>query len=105
MRVLFNATYLNDANSEKALVLLSKATFDKGLTAGVPSTIVVSHKFGEHVNGADGVINSVELHDCGIVYYPKNPYLLCVMTRGKNINDLQNTIKEISNTVYTVIAK
>src|SRR5262249_43005313 len=35
-RILYNATYLSDASSEKALDLLSQATFGGGLVAGVP---------------------------------------------------------------------
>ncbi|MEI6400321.1 MAG: serine hydrolase [bacterium] len=105
LRVLFNATYLSDVNSEKALAILSKATFDKGLSIGVPSGTVIAHKFGEHINGKNDSIDSIELHDCGIVYYPKNPYLVCVMTRGKDIKVLQNTIGEISKTIYDFVSK
>ncbi len=53
-RIMYNGTYLSDASSEKALSILSRATFMDGLAAGVPSGTVVAHKFGEHVEGADG---------------------------------------------------
>jgi hypothetical protein len=42
----------------------------------------------------------VQLHDCGIVYYPKRPYILCVMTRGEKMDVLPKVIKEISTEVY-----
>ena len=48
-RVLYNATYLSREMSEKALGLLSKTVFRDGLTAKLPSSVVVSHKFGEWV--------------------------------------------------------
>ena len=41
-----------------------------------------------------------QLHDCGIVYYPKHPYLLCVMTRGDSFEYLDDTIRDISHLVY-----
>jgi hypothetical protein len=41
-----------------------------------------------------------QLHDCGIVYYPHKPYLLCVMTRGKSSDDNSKMIAEISKLVY-----
>jgi hypothetical protein len=40
-----------------------------------------------------------EFHDCGIVY-SGTPYLLCVMTKGKNYNDLQEAIRKISALTY-----
>ena len=68
--------------------------------AGLPKDVTIAHKFGEHVSGSNGVISSVELHDCGIVYAPKKPYLLCVMTRGSDFDKLSGIIKSISNMVY-----
>ncbi|MBX4204972.1 MAG: class A beta-lactamase-related serine hydrolase [Candidatus Doudnabacteria bacterium] len=99
-RILYNATYLNREFSEKALSLLSQTKFKDGLLAGLPSGTAVAHKFGEHVlNDDKGNQIGVELHDCGLVYGRQN-YLLCVMTRGKNVDELKNVIKDISALVY-----
>lgn len=95
-RMLFNASYLNKEMSEKALEVLSKVKFQDGIVAGVPSGITVSHKFGERE--LPGSIR--QLHDCGIIYYPNHPYLICVMTRGNDFNNLSKTIKEISEMTY-----
>jgi len=95
-RVLYYATYLNKDYSEKALGILSKSEYDQGLVASVPGNIIIAHKFGErHLPNGES-----QLHDCGIVYYPNRPYLLCIMTRGTNFNDLSTTIRQISNKVY-----
>jgi beta-lactamase class A len=66
------------------------------LVAGVPAGIPVAHKFGE--TGQVG--GERQLHDCGIVYYPNSPYILCIMTRGNNFEELPNIIKQISSEVY-----
>lgn len=96
-RILYNATYLNKDNSEKALQILSHTNFHQGIPALLPDSIVVAHKFGER-----GYPNSdiKELHDCGIVYKGKTPYLICVMTKGTNIQELRKIIGEISFLVY-----
>jgi beta-lactamase class A len=99
-RILYNGTYLSDASSEKALSILSQATFENGLLAGLPAGTTVAHKFGERIIGSGDQITSVELHDCGIIYANQGPYLLCVMTRGKSLNSLANTISNISKMVY-----
>lgn len=100
-RILYNASYLNQEMSEKTLLMLSKTSFKKGLVAGVPKNIIVSHKYGERFY-LDS--NEAQLHDCGIIYLPQNPYLLCVMTRGKSFADLENIIKEISKNVYGILS-
>ena len=96
-RILYNSSYLNKTMSEKALKLLNQVEFDKALVAGLPSTITISHKFGEREFLATG---EKQLHDCGIIYLPDKPYLLCVMTRGKDISLLANAISQISSLIY-----
>lgn len=95
-RVLYNSSYLSREMSEKALEILAQTTFKQGLVAGVGDGVVVAHKFGER-ELPDGV---KQLHDCGIVYFPSHPYLLCVMTRGSNYANLASVIQEISRQVF-----
>lgn len=100
-RVLYNSTYLSRNNSEKALKLLSEAIFKDGLVAGVPASTTVSHKFGVNDTIAqNGIVTDYQFHDCGIIYYPQDPYILCVMTKGNDQNNLIKTIAGISNIVY-----
>ena len=100
-RILYNATYLNRQDSEYALSLLAQTDFKAGLVAGIPSDIVIAHKFGERtLLDFKGQVLERELHDCGIVYYPLGPYVICVMTRGKEFKDLSNAIRDISAAVY-----
>ncbi len=91
-RSLYNASYLSHPLSEQVLKLLSETTFNKGITQGVPVGAMVSHKFGERTTSA----TQHELHDCGIIYYPDNPYFLCVMTKGSDFPTLEVAIKDIS---------
>lgn len=99
-RLLYNATYLNNELSDKALKLLSETDYTHGLVAGVPVSIPVAHKFGIEKNDSGNGINQ-QLHDCGIVYHPRNPYLLCIMTKSSaNTEAIETTIKHISEAVW-----
>lgn len=95
-RILFNASYLRKSDSEKILETLSRIQFDQGLKRGIPKSVSVSHKFGERElpNGIN------QLHDCGIIYVPGNPYMLCVMTRGSDLRKLAESIAGISSITY-----
>ena len=99
-RILHNASYLTPENSEKILAWLSQSTFKDGLVAGVPDGTNVAHKFGERQDPA-GV--DTQFHDCGIIFYPGNPYSLCVMTSGRDTKELVKIIAEISGRVYTEV--
>jgi beta-lactamase class A len=99
-RILYNASYLNRDASQWALDILSKSEFRTGLVAGIPQTVKVSHKFGEKSDASEG---TVQLHDCGIVYYPRHPYLLCVMSKGPNFELLDDVIAEISRITFTEV--
>lgn len=96
LRNIYNASFLNPEKSEKILNILSRATFKDGLQAGIPAGMPIAHKFGERFleNG------DKQLHDCGIIYYPENPYLLCIMTEGDDFTELKGIISEISEKVY-----
>ncbi len=96
-RILYNATYLGRDASEWALELLARSAFKDGLVAGVPAGVEVSHKFGEKSDARD---NTVQLHDCGIVYHSANPYLLCVMTSGTRFDVLDDAIVAVSRLVW-----
>ena len=97
-RILFNASYLNHEMSEKALSLLSQVQYQDGLVKGVNNPLLkIAHKFGERTFTDTG---EKQLHDCGIVYIPQKPYLICVMTRGNDFSKLSSSIAQISKVIY-----
>ncbi len=102
LRALYLSSYLNIDNSQKILNLMSQASFSDGLKAGVPDNIQIAHKFGEReiVDSQTGKETSAQLHDCGIIYKPDHPYILCVMTEGKSSDALSAVIAEISKLIY-----
>jgi beta-lactamase class A len=102
-RILYNANLLSREYSNKALEILSRSEYDKGIRLAVPSNIVVSHKFGER----DTIINTNELkiqqlHHAGIVYYPGKPYFICIMTRGSDKIMMEKILYDISKITYQV---
>lgn len=99
-RVLFNASYLSRDMSEKALQTLNTSEFKTGLAAGIPNEIKIAHKFGERYENW-----LWQLHDCGIIYYPDHPYLLCILTRGPDMQSLTKILKNISYMVYSEVEK
>jgi beta-lactamase class A len=101
LRVLFNATYLDRDYSEQLLQLLSEGDFAQGIRAGVPSSVPVAEKFGDaRIPNAQGVQVGAELQNCGIIYYPDHPYILCIMTKGASVADLEQTIAGVSKLIY-----
>lgn len=102
LRALYNATYLNIDNSEKALQLMSESDFKDGIVAGVPNSVVVSHKYGLSTNrDSAGAVTQRQLHDCGVVYRTKQPYVLCVMTKSTaELPKIESVIKDLSAAVY-----
>ncbi len=94
-RILYNATYLNREMSEKALSILSQVKFDKGLVMGTSVGTPIAHKYGYAILQKDDP-HTIELSDCGIVYQPNKPYLLCVMARGTDPDVTATFIKDVA---------
>jgi beta-lactamase class A len=98
-RLLYNVSFVNKELSNKMLEWLVEADFPQGIIAGVPPSVLVADKFGERVL-PDG---KIQLHDCGIVYYPGNPYTLCIMTKGDDWDKLASVIRAVSRRVYNEV--
>lgn len=95
MRVLYNATYLNPKNSDLALTLLSESSFRDGIVSKLPADVMVARKFGETFKD-----QKRELHESGIIYCNNKPYMLIVMTKGYNPQQLAGFISNISDTIF-----
>lgn len=93
---LANADYLSKDMSANAIDLLTDINFNTGLVAGVPKEVKVAHKFG--ILATEDLMQ-YGLNDCGIVY-TTSPYVICVMTTGSNIQQLEGVISGISKVVY-----
>ena len=95
MRAIYNAAYLSIDDSEYAGELLSQCDFKEGILLGLPPNTKIAHKFGEAGNQTEK-----QLHESAIVYLENQPYLLTVMTKGKDNKKLSQLIGEISEKVY-----
>ncbi len=111
-RILYNATYISKTMSQNLLEMMSRSDFKSGIVSGLPEERTVSHKFGERSafiedpkDNTNFKLDFRELHDCGIIYYPKTPYLLCVMTKGEDFDKLSRIIGDISAIIYNEVDK
>jgi beta-lactamase class A len=101
-RILYNATYLKNDLSNTALKILSQTDYKNGIVAGIPDNVKIAHKFGlETFTNFAGKTQNRELNDCGIVYHPTHPYMLCIMTKtSSSIQTTEGIIKNISSMIY-----
>lgn len=95
-RILYNSSFLSPENSQLALDLLTKTSFNDGIIAGLPAGTKVAHKYGIFETN-DG--KSKQLHDCGIVYHAGQNYLLCIMTRSSDLQQNINIIRHITSVI------
>lgn len=102
LRILYNATYLNEKMSRLALWYLADTSFKKGIAAEIPQGVVVVHKFGIRTLPQ---LQTAQFHDIGIIYHPNNPYLLGIMTKGADVDQLRQVLREISGFIYREVDK
>jgi beta-lactamase class A len=99
LKSLYYSEYLNRIFSELCLSIMSETDYNKLLSAGIPSNIKISHKYGVyHLSGKQHGYN-----DCGIVHYPGKPYLICIMSRNNTEDEAEKTMNKISKTVYEYV--
>jgi beta-lactamase class A len=106
-RVLFNASYLNEELSEKALRYLARSTFRDGMAAGIPSGTGIASKAGERVipsfDTEGEPMEVLQLHEFGIIYHPERPFLLGITARGNDFHDLARVLRDVTSLVYTEV--
>jgi len=95
-RALYSASYVNEENSQKLLSYLSQSPFDTYIQSGLLKDIPFAHKIGIDVD------KKIHL-DSGIVYLKNRPYLLTVMTKGKDEKNAQKIMEDLSRKVYNYV--
>lgn len=98
-RSLYLSSFLLEENSNRILEILTKTAFNDKIPAGVPENIKVAHKIGvfEKLAGSQNVFI-----DCGIIYVPNRPYVLCVFVHDTN-EQTQKHMSYISKMIYGYI--
>lgn len=98
-RSLYLSSYLSNENSNFILDILANSNFKDKIPAGVPSNITVAHKIGVYdLSEVDGKVYS----DCGIVYFPKRPYTLCIFVKNSD-DEAKKHMAYISHIIYTYL--
>lgn len=92
LRCLYNVCYLSRANSQELLGYLERERFP-GIIDGVPAGTRVARKVG---------IAPDTHSDCGIVYLPEKPYILCIMLQLPK-GQYEPVMKELSTMVYEAV--
>lgn len=95
-RSLYLSSTVSQESSNKILDILTRTDFNQQIAAGVPENIPVAHKIGIYASE-----NSRS--DCGIVYVPKRPYLLCIITKADE-EESRAYMSHISKMIYSYIA-
>jgi beta-lactamase class A len=98
LRILYNASFLNKEMSELALQMMSSQDFPQGMAAGIPPGVKLASKFGEYWTKENP--NLYQLHEFGIVYHPKGPYILGILTQGHDGEKQADIIRAVSEIVY-----
>ncbi len=98
LKCLYFACYLNKDDSQKVLDYLTQTSFTNRLVAGVPDkSIKIAHKIG--------VFRQKTQSDCGIIYLPNRPYILCIMIDGQDNDPTNKHIADLSKQVYDFVTK
>jgi beta-lactamase class A len=93
---LYNASYDDAGDSQKILSYLSQTPFNNMIAAGVPQNVIVAHKIGIS-------IPTQTYSDCGIVYAPSRPYVLCVGMSGTSQSIADQFIAQVSSSTYQYV--
>jgi len=95
LRALYYSSILNSDDSEYILDLMSKSEFHDMLPSGVPSDVPVAHKIG--------LIDDQIYSDCGIIYAPQRPYVLCIISKSDRATAV-NRMHDISEAIYDYVS-
>lgn len=99
-RSLYLSSYLSEENSNYILDILTRTVFNDKIPSGVPDKkIKIAHKIGVFdLSDSEKKMFS----DCGIVYLPNRPYILCIFVQESE-EDARKHMAYISYMIYSYI--
>lgn len=95
LRLLYNATFVNEELSEYGLRLLTESRFREGIVKELPEGTIVAHKFGE-----SGLNDMMDFSESAIIYAHNSPYILTIMTSGNHIDAQTAFVSGMSAMIY-----
>jgi beta-lactamase class A len=95
LKALYFSSLLSFNNSEKILEILTHSEYNDKLPAGVPKDVTIAHKIG--------VFEDKLYSDCGIIYVPRRPYVLCMVSKSDE-RIARERMKTISKTIYDYVS-
>ncbi|OGL29846.1 hypothetical protein A3D14_02595 [Candidatus Saccharibacteria bacterium RIFCSPHIGHO2_02_FULL_47_12] len=95
MKCLYLSCYLNRENSQEILSQLADAPDFNRIAKPIPDNLKVAHKIG--------VFGSEVQSDCGIIYIPNRPYLVCILIKGPSVVVDQH-MQALSKLVYDYVS-
>ena len=99
MRTLYNATYLTINDSEYAIELLVKSNATQNIYKDLSTSTRIAHK-----SSAEETVEGKVQNETSIIYLKDTPYLITIMTKGKDNDKLSKAISKISAAVYNEMA-
>ncbi len=99
LKALYFASVINREDSHRILQYLANTPFNDKLAAPIPKNVTVAHKIGNFIDD-DGVD---VYNDCGIVYVPRRPYLLCMLSKSDEVV-ARERMQKLSKMVYDFVA-
>jgi beta-lactamase class A len=95
LKALYFSSVISKESSQEILEYLTMSPFVYNLKAGIPENIKVAHKIGVYSN-------SIYM-DCGIVYVPRRPYLLCLVSES-DVQTASQRMKNVSKMIFDYIS-
>lgn len=100
LRSLYLSAYLSRESSNEIIDLLTQTELNDKLPAPIANDVKVAHKIGVYT-----LPDSKEptFSDCGIVYVPKRPYVICIMA-NTNEDNARKYIVDLSKMIYDYVS-
>jgi len=89
---LWSKNLVSEENRDEILGFLTDTIYESWLTAGIPETVKIAHKYGREVH----VVN-----DAGIVF-ASEPYIIVVLSEGVVDKEADEILPKISKAIYEI---
>lgn len=104
-RCLYLSCFLSFEGSQYMLSTLTNTQFHDGLAEGIPEGVPFAHKIGifDLQEGGDRILRL----DCGIVYVPKRPYMVCLFIEGERSRrrEIYAFAADLSARIYRFVSR